>query len=288
MLSPICFALLAAAAALALDGPGPPGGRRDANPRRPARTIHAVALLAPLTAGPLVILASPSAGWRCLDGDRLALGNMLRIRRRACVARTRQPARQGAAVALVLMAPSLVPASRPAAPPTTTRRVIRRRPCGAGRASKGGPAPESTWLTVDQLSAELTSPDPRLRLAGEEACAECHNCPTVTFASAGPTVNAGSPSRRRRLMTTSRTTCASGKPRSTKAPRSPPAKSVEDRRCAPVERAVPKLAPAEASAARCDPPGTERRSASTPAARSPRAGETTASTGTTTASRTWT
>ena len=57
VLLPICFALLAAAAALTLDEPASPAG--DLTPTGPVRPtqIRAVALLAPLAAGALVLLA---------------------------------------------------------------------------------------------------------------------------------------------------------------------------------------------------------------------------------------
>jgi hypothetical protein len=71
-LFPICFALLAAAAAFTLDEPA--SLVVDVTPTGPARRtqIRAVALLAPLAAGALVMLAAalrglalPWADWRC-------------------------------------------------------------------------------------------------------------------------------------------------------------------------------------------------------------------------------
>ena len=91
MLFPICFALLAAAAAFTLDEPA--SLVVDVTPTTPARrtTIRAVALLAPLTAGALVMLAAAIRGlalpWTA-TGLALA-GNVLLGFAAACVARTR-------------------------------------------------------------------------------------------------------------------------------------------------------------------------------------------------------
>ena len=62
MLFPVCFALLAAAAAFTLDEPA--SAVVDVTPTGPARrtSIRAVALLAPLTAGALVLLAAAQRG----------------------------------------------------------------------------------------------------------------------------------------------------------------------------------------------------------------------------------
>ena len=113
-LLPVCFALLAAAAAFTLDEPA--SLVVDVTPTGPARRtqIRALALLAPLTAGALVMLATALRGlalpWPAAS---LALaGNVLLGFAAACVVRTRtgEPgATAGAAVVLVLMAPSLVP-----------------------------------------------------------------------------------------------------------------------------------------------------------------------------------
>ena len=114
MLLPICFALLAAAAAFTLDEPA--SLVVDVTPTGPVRRtrIRAVALLAPLTAGALVMLTAALRGlslpWAA-TGLALA-GNVLLGFAAACVARTRtgEPGTTaGAAVVLVLMAPSLVP-----------------------------------------------------------------------------------------------------------------------------------------------------------------------------------
>jgi hypothetical protein len=114
VLLPICFVLLAAAAAFTLDEPA--SLVVDVTPTGPARRtgIRAVALLAPLAAGALVMLAAAIRGltlpWA---GAGLALaGNVLLGFAAACVIRTRtgEPgAAAGTAVVLVLMAPSLVP-----------------------------------------------------------------------------------------------------------------------------------------------------------------------------------
>ena len=114
VLLPICFTLLAAAAAFTLDEPA--SLVVDVTPTGPVRRtrIRAVALLAPLAAGALVILAAAMRGlalpWAA-TGLALA-GHVLLGFAAACVVRTRagEPgATAGAAVVLVLMAPSLVP-----------------------------------------------------------------------------------------------------------------------------------------------------------------------------------
>ena len=114
MLFPVCFALLAAAAAFTLDEPA--SAVVDVTPTGPARrtSIRAVALLAPLTAGALVLLAADQRGlalpWAAA-GLALA-GNVLLGFAVACVARMRtgEPgAAASAAVVLVLLAPVLVP-----------------------------------------------------------------------------------------------------------------------------------------------------------------------------------
>jgi hypothetical protein len=102
--------------------------------------IRAAALLAPLAAGALVILAAAMRGlalpWTA-TGLALA-GNVLLGFAVACVARTRtgEPgAAVGGAVVLVLMAPILVP-------PVT--RWIRTFPA----AGAGGPSSDRVWWTV--------------------------------------------------------------------------------------------------------------------------------------------
>ena len=114
LLLPVCFVLLAAAAAFTLDEPA--SLVVDVTPTGPVRRtqIRAVALLAPLAAGALVLLAAALRGqvlpWAAA-GLALA-GNVLLGFAVACVLRTRtgEPgAVAGTAVVLVLMAPSLVP-----------------------------------------------------------------------------------------------------------------------------------------------------------------------------------
>jgi hypothetical protein len=140
VLFPVCFALLAAAAAFTLDEPAslvvdvtPTGsGRRIA--------IRAVALLAPLTAGALVMLAADMRGlalpWAA-TGLALA-GNVLLGFAAACVIRTRagEPGvTAGAAVVLVLMAPSLVP---------HVARWVRTFPAPG----PAGPSPDHLWWII--------------------------------------------------------------------------------------------------------------------------------------------
>jgi hypothetical protein len=113
-LLPVCFALLAAAAAFTLDEPA--SMVVDVTPTGPVRrmAIRALALLAPLAVGALVMLAAAlrelALPWPA-TGLALA-GNVLLGFTVACVARTRTgepgPA-ASAVVVLVLMAPILVP-----------------------------------------------------------------------------------------------------------------------------------------------------------------------------------
>ena len=140
MLFPICFALLAAAAAFTLDEPA--SLVVDVTPTGPARrtTIRAVALLAPLAAGVLVMLAAALRGlslpWAAA-GLALA-GSVLLGFAAACVARTRtgEPgAAAGTAVVLVLMAPSLVP---------QVARWVRTFPAPGA----DGPSSDTVWWTV--------------------------------------------------------------------------------------------------------------------------------------------
>jgi hypothetical protein len=140
MLFPICFALLAAAAAFTLDEPA--SLVVDVTPAGPVRRtrIRAVALLAPVAAGALVILAAALRGlalpWTAVG---LALvGNVLLGFAAACVIRTRTgepgPA-AGTAVVLVLMAPSLVP---------QVARWVRTFPAP----SAGGQSSDPVWWTA--------------------------------------------------------------------------------------------------------------------------------------------
>ena len=139
-LLPICFALLAAAAAFTLDEPA--SLVVDVTPTGPVRRtrIRAVALLAPLAAGALVMLAAALRGltlpWAAA-GLALA-GNVLLGFAAACVARTRtgEPgAAAGTAVVLVLMAPGLVP---------QVARWVRTFPAPGA----GGPSSDTVWWTV--------------------------------------------------------------------------------------------------------------------------------------------
>jgi len=140
MLFPICFALLAAAAAFTLDEPA--SLVVDVTPTGPVRrtTIRALALLAPLAAGALVMLAAAMRGlalpW---TGAGLALaGNVLLGFAAACVVRTRtgEPgAATGTAVVLVLMAPSLVP---------QVARWVRTFPAPGA----SGPSSDPVWWIV--------------------------------------------------------------------------------------------------------------------------------------------
>jgi hypothetical protein len=140
MLFPICFALLAAAAAFTLDEPA--SLVVDVTPTTAARrtTIRATALLAPLTAGALVMVAAAIRGltlpWAAA-GLALA-GHVLLGFAAACVARTRtgEPgAAAGTAVVLVLIAPSLVP---------QVARWIRTFPAPGA----SGPSSAYVWWTV--------------------------------------------------------------------------------------------------------------------------------------------
>jgi hypothetical protein len=140
VLLPICFALLAAAAAFTLDEPA--SLVVDVTPTGPARRtrIRAVALLAPLAAGGLVMLVAATRGlalpWAATG---LALGgNVLLGFTAACVARTRtgEPgAAAGGAVVLVLMAPTFVP---------PVARWVRTFPAPGA----GGPSSDHLWWIV--------------------------------------------------------------------------------------------------------------------------------------------
>jgi hypothetical protein len=137
MLFPICFALLAAAAAFTLDEPA--SLVVDLTPTGPVRRtrIRAVALLAPLAVGALVMLAAAMRGlalpWAAV-GLALA-GNVLLGFAVACVVRTRtgEPgAAAGTAVVLLLMAPSLVPQAA---------RWVHTFPAPGA----GGPSADTVW-----------------------------------------------------------------------------------------------------------------------------------------------
>ena len=137
MLLPICFTLLAAAAAFTLDEPA--SLVVDVTPTGPVRRtrIRAMALLAPLAVGSLVMLAAAMRGlalpWAAA-GLALA-GNVVLGFATACVVRTRtgEPgAAAGAAVVLLLLAPSLVP---------QVARWVRTFPAPGA----GGPSADTVW-----------------------------------------------------------------------------------------------------------------------------------------------
>ena len=140
ILLPVCFTLLAAAAAFTLDEPA--SLVVDVTPTGPVRRtqIRAVALLAPLAAGALVLLATAARGLALPWGATglALLGNVLLGFAAACVARTRtgEPgAVVGTAVVLVLMAPALVP---------HVARWVRTFPAPGA----GGPSSDTVWWTV--------------------------------------------------------------------------------------------------------------------------------------------
>ena len=140
MLLPICFVLLAAAAAFTLDEQA--SLVVDVTPTGPVRRtqLRAVTLLAPLAAGALVMLAAALRGlalpWAA-TGLALA-GNVLLGFAAACVIRTRtgEPgAAAGTAVVLVLVAPSLVP---------QVARWVRTFPAP----DASGPSSDPVWWVV--------------------------------------------------------------------------------------------------------------------------------------------
>jgi len=140
VLLPICFTLLAAAATFTLDEPA--SLVVDVTPTGPVRRtrVRAVALLVPLAAGALVMLAAAIRGlalpWAA-TGLALA-GNVLLGFTAACVARTRtgEPgAVVGTAIVLVLMAPALEP---------HVARWVRTFPAPGA----GGPSSDTVWWTV--------------------------------------------------------------------------------------------------------------------------------------------
>jgi hypothetical protein len=140
LLLPLCFVLLAAAAAFTLDEPA--SLVVDVTPTGPVRRtqLRAVALLAPLAAGALVLAAAALRGqalpWAAVS---LALaGNVLLGFAVACVVRvwTGEPgAVAGTAVVLVLMAPSLVP---------QVARWVRTFPAPGA----SGPSSDPVWWIV--------------------------------------------------------------------------------------------------------------------------------------------
>jgi hypothetical protein len=162
VLLPICFTLLAAAAAFTLDEPA--SLVVDVTPTGPVRRtgIRAVALLAPLAAGALVLLAAAVRGlalpWASA-GLALA-GNVLLGFAAACVVRTRtgEPgAAAGTAVVLALMAPSPVPQVAPfvrtfpspgASGPSSESRVVDRPRGVRGGHRRLGRRPEPAPVDV--------------------------------------------------------------------------------------------------------------------------------------------
>lgn len=158
-LLPIAFTLLAAAAAFTLDEPASPVV--DVTPTGAVRRtgIRALALLAPLAAGAVLMLAGALRGlalpWAA-TGLALA-GNVVLGFAVACVARTRtgEPgAAASATVVLILMAPTLIP--------TLAHRVSTFPTSG-----RDGPSSNTIWWTVLALSvaavAVSISDRPRLR-----------------------------------------------------------------------------------------------------------------------------
>jgi hypothetical protein len=156
---PLAFTLLAAAAAFVLDEPA--SLVVDVTPTGPARRtgIRALALLAPLAAGAGLILAGALRGlalpWAA-TGLALA-GNVVLGFALACLARTRtgEPgARASAAVVLVLMAPTLLPA-------------VARRVSTFPAPGRDGLSSNTTWWIVLAVSvvavAVSVSGLPRLR-----------------------------------------------------------------------------------------------------------------------------
>jgi hypothetical protein len=139
VLFPIAFTLLAAAAAFTLDEPA--SLVVDMTPTGPGRrtAIRSLALLAPLAAGAVLMLAGALRGlalpWAA-TGLALA-GNVVLGFALACVVRTRtgEPgAPASAAVVLILMAPTLLP--------PVARRVSTFPTSGGGLSSN------TVWWTV--------------------------------------------------------------------------------------------------------------------------------------------
>jgi hypothetical protein len=139
VLFPIAFTLLAAAAAFVLDEPA--SLVVDVTPTGPVRrtAIRSLALLTPLAAGAVLMLAGALRGFAlpwAATGLALA-GNVVLGFAVACVARTRtgEPgAPASATVVLILMAPSLLP--------PVARRVSTFPTSGGGLSSN------TVWWTV--------------------------------------------------------------------------------------------------------------------------------------------
>jgi hypothetical protein len=145
VLLPVCFALLAGAAAFTLDEPA--SLVVDVTPTGPARrtSIRATALLAPFAAGALVMLTGAVRGlalpWAAI-GLALA-GNVLLGFTAACVARTRtgEPgAAAGTGVVLTLLTVAFVP---------QVARWIPTFPAPGAH----GPSSDAVWWTVLALCA---------------------------------------------------------------------------------------------------------------------------------------
>lgn len=144
-LLPLAFVLLAAAAAFALDEPA--SLVVDVTPTGAVRctAIRALALLAPLAAGAVLMLAGARRGlalpWAA-TGLALA-GNVMLGFAVACVARTRtgEPgAPASAAVVMILMTPTLLP---------TVARRVSTFPASGGE----GWSSNTVWWTVLAISA---------------------------------------------------------------------------------------------------------------------------------------
>jgi hypothetical protein len=158
-LFPIAFMLLAAAAAFALDEPA--SLVVDVTPTGPVRRtgIRALALLAPLAAGAVLMLAGAMRGlalpWAA-TGLALA-GNVVLGFAAACVARTRTGEPGAAAsttVVLILMAPTFLPA-------------VAHRVSTFPISGRDGLSSNTIWWTVLAVSvaaiAVSVSDRPRLR-----------------------------------------------------------------------------------------------------------------------------
>ena len=206
MLLPICFALLAAAAAFTLDEPA--SLVVDVTPTEPARrtqirAVALLALLAPLAAGALVMLTAAIRGlalpWA---GAGLALaGNVLFGFAVACVARTRtgEPGPvAGTAVVLALMAPSLVRTS-----PAGSVRSRRPAPAARPRTPCGGPSSPRAWRPSPSRSVAEACPggcpgfrDPATTIPGDtplrESASSAVDAGTI-IPSTGSGVSAATP-----------------------------------------------------------------------------------------------
>jgi hypothetical protein len=184
-LLPLAFVLLAAAAAFAIDEPA--SLVVDVTPTGPGRrtAIRALALLAPLAAGAVLMLAGAQRGlalpWPA-TGLALA-GNVTLGFAVACVARTRtaEPgAPASAAVVLVLMTPTLLPA---------VARRVSTFPASDGE----GLSSNTVWWTVLALSAAAVA----LSVSGRPAGARLLRPSAARYAGRAPGSRAPVPRRRR-------------------------------------------------------------------------------------------